>query len=235
MRRTLITAPLALAGVLMAATACGSKAANDNTTLGQSPTVTVTSAPASPAQTATNTGAPPKKTTAPPAPSWPTPEDCISYNPNNLTSHYEAGIWAINDGSKEVMRLHGGPSDTEMQAQALAVAKRFRKHCFIGNGNTREEKYSYIFDYWRDSSGMKPTIPNVEDLCSDYNRNNLTVEDMGGGDGWRVKDHDHVLHLFDNGTDARNGKLVLSKYSKECYLGNDPDDNQGQDLVSFQL
>jgi hypothetical protein len=133
------------------------------------------------------------------------------------------------------MRLHSSPGDTEMQTQALAVAKRFRKHCFIGNGNTREEKYSYIFDYWHDSSGMKPDIPNVEDLCSNYNHNNLTVEDMGNGDGWRVKDHDNVLHLFDNGTDAKNGKLVLAKYSKECYLGDDPDDNMGQDLVSFQL
>ena len=61
--------------------------------------------------------------------------------------------------------------------------------------------------------------------------NNLTVEDMGGGDGWRVKDHDNVLHLFDNESDARNGKLVLAKYSKNCSIG----DNDGYDAVNFML
>jgi hypothetical protein len=235
MRRSLITAPLAVVFVLMAAAACGGKG-NTGTTLGEGPTGTPTVAPSSaPVTTSTSAGASDKKTNNPAPPSWPTPEDCVSYNPNNLTTNYEAGILQVNDGSKVVMRLHDDPGDTVMPTQALAVAKRFKKHCFIGNGNTREEKYSFIFDYWRDSSGMKPSIPGVDDLCSNYNHNNLTVEDMGNGDGWRVKDHDNVLHLFDNEKDAKNGKLVLSKYSKQCYLGNDPDDNMGQDLVSFQL
>jgi len=43
---------------------------------------------------------------------------------------------------------------------------------------------------------------------------------MGGNEGWRVKDHDHVLHLFFTEQDARAGQLVLSKYAKVCLIGD---------------
>ncbi len=79
---------------------------------------------------------------------------------------------------------------------------------------------------------MNTTIPDQEEDCSPYDRNNLTVEDMGNGYGWRVKDHDHVLHLFDNESDARNGKLVLAKYSQICSIGFTDD---GREVVSYSL
>lgn len=126
----------------------------------------------------------------------------------------------------------GGPGET-VGAKGLALAQRFRKHCFLGRGNTREDKNSYTFDYWRDPSGKTPNIPDQDEDCSGYNRNNLTVEDMGGGYGWRVKDHDHVLHVFDNESDARSGKLVLSKYNQICFIGNSDDNDP--DVVSYFL
>jgi hypothetical protein len=165
---------------------------------------------------------------------WPSPEDCITYNPNNLTKKYEAGIWTINDGGTQVMRLHGGPSDNTGD-KGLALAKRWKSHCFIGRNNHRDEKYSYIFDYWRNSSGINTTIPDQDQDCSPYNRNNITVDDMGDG-AYRVKDHDHVLHGFDTKQDANNGKLVLAKYSQICFIGDSSDyDNQGQELVNYML
>jgi hypothetical protein len=165
---------------------------------------------------------------------WPSPEDCITYNPNNLTKRYEAGIWTINDGGIQVMRLHGGPSDN-VGEKGLALAKRYRSHCFIGRNNHREEKYSYIFDYWRNSSGINSTIPDQEDDCSPYNRSNISVDEMGD-DAYRVKDHDHVLHGFDTRTDANNGKLVLGKYNQICFIGDsDDNDTMGQEQVNYML
>ena len=146
---------------------------------------------------------------------WPSPEDCLTYDPGNLTKQYAAGIHQIMDGSRIVLRLHGGPSEN-IGEQGLALARRYKKHCYLGRGNTREEKGEYVFDYWRDASGSTPSIP--DENCSGYNRNNLTVEDMGSGHGWRVKEHDHVLQQFDNESDARNGKLVLGKYSRICFI-----------------
>jgi hypothetical protein len=169
-----------------------------------------------------------------PAPEWPAPEDCIAYNPSNLTTNYAAGIWSVKDGAKEVMRLHGGPSDNTGQ-KGMALAKRFKAHCFIGRNNNREEKYSFIFDYWRNPSGINTTIPDQEEDCSPYDRHNITMDDMDDN-AFRVKDHDHVLHGFDTETDAKNGKLVLGKYNQICFLGDSgADDTMGQELVNYML
>ena len=231
MRRTVMLAPAAVLGILMSLSACGSGTGGPGQAQNQTPTTT-------PSPTAAGTDGPHIGTTTPPpntnsttaAPDWPTPEDCVVYNPNTLTTNYEAGIWVVTDGSHVVLRLQGGPTDSVGQ-QGIAVAQRYAKRCYIGRTNNRVEAASYVFDYWRNPTGRSTVIPDDEDLCSSYNRHNLTVEDMGNGDGWRVKDHDHVLQLFDNETDARNGKLVLSKYDQICFIGHPNDDTQDQ--VSF--
>ena len=56
---------------------------------------------------------------------------------------------------------------------------------------------------------------------------------MGSGHGWRVRENDHVLHIFDNESDARAGKLVLAKYSQICFIGDSGDDEQ--DVVNYML
>jgi hypothetical protein len=222
---------LVIAAVLFVAAGCGGKSSPD--AAGPGPTAT-TGQPSGTAQPP-KSDAPPtsgRTTTTSSTSDWPSPEDCKSYNPSALTTHYEAGVWAVFNGSVNVVMASGGPSDTAIGQKLLALAQRYKRHCYIGRNNTRPEQGQYVMDYWRDSSGQNPTIPGQDDDCSPYNRNNLTVEDMGGGDGWRVKDHDHVLHLFDNGKDAQNGKLVISKYSQACSI-NDGSDNAK--VVSYWL
>src|SRR5262245_1538114 len=222
--------------VLAAASGCDFKPSNDaapNAPTGPTPTTVESpttvdtppdaSGPSGPGQ------APPSR---PAAPAWPSNEDCVSYNPANVTVHYEAGIYSVNDGSQVVMRVSGGPGET-VGEKGLALAKRYRRHCFIGRDNGREDENAYVFDYWRDLSGMTPAIPGQEDDCRGYDRNNLTVDDMGGGHGWRVRDDDNVLHVFDNESDARNGKLVLSKYRQICSIGGSGEDDPK--VVSYSL
>jgi hypothetical protein len=158
------------------------------------------------------------------APAWPTPADCIVYNPRNVTVSFQDGLYTVADGNTIVTRVNGQPGD-DTGTKALALAQRYSRHCFIGRGNLRPDHFVYVFDYWRNSSGLTPSIPDQDNDCSQYNQHNLTVDDMGNGDGWRVRDHDNVLHVFDNEADARNGKLVLSKYSMICTFGNSNDDN----------
>lgn len=231
MQPSTIAAPLALICVLAAGASCDDKPSDGNA--GKTPEfATVLTPSATPVATGNPAPAKTSKAPAPPAAaSWPSPEDCTTHNPATVAKHYEAGIHVIKDGNRVLMRLQGGPEE-HIGAQGLALAQRFRKHCFVGRGNTREDKYQYIFDYWRDASGMKPTVPDLDEICSDYDRNNLTVDDMGSGHGWRVKEHDHVLHLFDNESDARKGKQVLSKYSRICTIGRGDD---GQDVITFFL
>jgi hypothetical protein len=223
--------------VLAAAAGCGPKSNLAAPSVGQLGTA-VTASPATPDPSAQTTpDQPPKPVTttgapAPAQPNWPTPEDCVSYNPANLTVHWEGGSWLVTDATTVALRVDGDSGDMAGQ-QALALAQHYRKHCFIGRNNNRVDAAAFVFDYWRSASGMTPAITGLDDLCSDYNRNNLTVEDMGNGDGWRVKDHDHVLQLFADETDARNGKLVLAKYNRICTLGTS--DSDVPDLVSFFL
>jgi hypothetical protein len=218
-----------LACVLLAGSACGGP-----TSEGAPPSVTTVVSPSAAASPSAEPKASPTSGGAKPAaPSWPTPEDCISYSPSKAAVRYDtgAGAFVVEAGSAVVMRLYGD-NGSDLGDKGLALAKRYNRHCFLGRKNTREEKVNYVFDYWRGQVSGAEAVPGQEDDCSTYDRGNLTVEDMGNGDGWRVKDHDNVLHLFDNERDARNGKLVLSKYKRMCSLG---DDGDGQyDRISYQ-
>jgi hypothetical protein len=220
---------LAAACVLAAGTAC---AAGKGDPVTAPPTFSSVVSPSAAPEEASAAPSPARSSARPSSAgqSWPSPADCVSYNPNNLTVHYEAGVHEVRDGSKVVARLHGGPGD-QVGEQGLALAQRYRRHCFIGRGNGREDANAYVFDYWRDSSGKRTTIPGEDDACSAYKRGNLQVNDMGSGHGWRVKDDDHVLHVFDDESDARDGRLVLAKYGQICSLGSPPDDDQ--DYVTY--
>lgn len=225
MRLTSIVAPLALLCVLATGVGCSSTTG----TQGAPPSVTTVVSPsASPSSSPLPAGASAKASPKPPAAaSWPTPEDCISYSPSKATVRYDAGEFIVEAGSTTVLRVPGS-SGSDLGDKALALAKRYSKHCFLGRKNTREEKERYIFDYWRNQVSGAKQVPGQEDDCSDYDRTNLTVDDMGNGDGWRVKDHDNVLHVFDTESDARNGKLVLSKYHLKCTLGDGGDGELAQ-------
>ncbi len=222
MRRISIAAPLTVLGLLLAASGC----ANSPATPSSEPSADagLGTATETPAATATTGGpGPGTATTTASTVQWPSPLDCISYNPNAIAVNYAAGVWAVKENQNEIVRVYGGPSDNVGQ-KALALAKRYRQVCFIGRGNYRDDKDAYIFEYWRNPSGINTTIPDSEDDCSPYNRNNLTVEDMGSGYGWRVKDHDHPLQVFDNESDAKNGKIVLLKYNQICTVPSENGD-----------
>ncbi len=223
-----------LIGVLAVA-GCGSNTpSNGNGALSGPQSQTVTSPPATAHTTAPTTTPATKKTTKPTA-TWPSPEDCVSYDPSQLTvdGSGASGTFVVSSGSTVVMRLHG--QEDQVGQQALALAQRYTKHCYIGRNNTRSPQGDYIFDYWRDPSGQTPTIPGLDDACSPYNNHNLTVEDMGDNDGWRVKDHDDVLHVFDNGTDANNADIVFLKYTRSCSIGETQDSDNDLGAVTFQL
>jgi hypothetical protein len=227
--------------VLTSLAACGpttdatdTPPATDASTPGGSPPASSAPAPSVTAGTGSSptAGGPTGSGGSGTAAAWPSPADCVSYDPTTVTVAYEAGVYQVTDGTTIVLKAAGSPSD-DTGTKALALAQHYRRHCFLGRHNTREDQGAYIFDYWRDPTGVTTPIPGRDDDCSDYHPANLTVEDMGGGDGWRVKDHDHVLQLFDTGTDARNGARVLARYRSICFIGNGDDDTQSQ--ISYLL
>lgn len=71
--------------------------------------------------------------------------DCLPYNPANLKIVNEgASGWLLTDGVSRMLIL-----DNEQDAKAaLAMAKQYTKHCFIGRDNKRPNRKDYIVEYW---------------------------------------------------------------------------------------
>ena len=208
-----LVVPLVVAAALL--TGCGGKQA----TTGGAPT------PDQTAPTATTTAAVKPSPTATSGGTgdgggWPSPEDCVSYDPANAKRNYDGEAWTVSDGSVEVLRVVQPNAADSTGLKLALLASQYKRHCYIGRGRMYEDTNNQVFDYWRDPSGKTEFMPDQDKDCSAYDRTSLTVEDMGGNEGWRVKDHDHVLQLLFTEQDARAGQLVLSKYAKICLIGD---------------
>jgi hypothetical protein len=73
-------------------------------------------------------------------------QDCLGYEPNDLRIQ-DQGVtgWLLTDGRSRMLIL-----DNEGDAQlALDVSLLYSEHCFIGRDNTRENRPSFILEYWQ--------------------------------------------------------------------------------------
>lgn len=73
-------------------------------------------------------------------------EDCLPYDVRALRIVDEGALgWLLTDGNSRMLGL-----DNEADAKAaLALAKKYTQHCFIGRGNKRPNRKDYIVDYWK--------------------------------------------------------------------------------------
>jgi hypothetical protein len=166
---------------------------------------------------ATPTGAPttpPVVVTALPLP-WPASEDCISHDPSDLAVVYNSGqaVWQVLEGGTHAMLAYKRKVDADT---AIAVARRYKKHCFIGRNNTRPDRTRYIMDYYRDPSGMRTLISSPD--CFPHAAPDLLIKD-GGSDGWYLMNGSESMELFDTKADAEAAMLVFKHFTKHCYIG----------------
>ena len=143
---------------------------------------------------------------------WPSPADCTTHNPATVTKKQSGSLWLVVDGAHSMMAFKQESDATA----ALALAKGFKKHCFIGRGNTRSIPEQYIMDYWLEPANGAPPVPNPD--CVAHNPDNLTIHDLGTS-GWRIQDGGHYIMLFDTKADAENGVKVMKHYNRTCYIG----------------
>jgi hypothetical protein len=77
------------------------------------------------------------------------PEDCISYDPANLTivevNDASGTWWSLRDGSHwmEAFTTESGA------VRGLRVAQQTNHICFLGRDNQRSNRRDYILEYWR--------------------------------------------------------------------------------------
>ena len=155
-------------------------------------------------------------------------EDCLNYNPNNLQIRNEgASGWLLTDGISRMLVL-----DNQADARnALALARRHTSHCFIGRGNGRSNRQSYIVEYWKGDSGINTNMTNED--CITYNPNNLAVRNEGAL-GWLLTDGRSRMRMLDNREDARQAKDLAESNTRQCFIGrNNSRPNRVNYIVNY--
>jgi hypothetical protein len=145
---------------------------------------------------------------------WPSPADCVTYNPATVSISYAAPTqtWSIVDGPQGLLVF-------KRQADAdagLALAKSYKKHCWIGRTNTRSNHGAYVMDYWLDPVAGAAAVPNPD--CLPHTAAQLAVVSSGTS-GWLVTNGNEAVKLLDTKADADNAVLVMKHYNRHCYIG----------------
>jgi hypothetical protein len=151
----------------------------------------------------------------------PPPEDCLPYDSTRLQVKGEPrGIWLLTDGTSRIATF----SREEDAGAALALARRYSVHCFIGrHPSTRPgvkvaERANYLVHYWRGPTGAVTTL--LREDCVAFDRSQLRTAD-NGPNGWSVTDGAGLTLTLDNEADATSALALARQYSAYCTIGRD--------------
>jgi hypothetical protein len=221
--------------IAVVAAGCGSKSGADNNASGDTGTGQIGEAPGGGQGPAPTPIATPPVEEEPPAPEptvgpvgpsiiltlnpglivpWPSSPDCVSYDPTTASIKYTASLtlWQIVTSNSTPLAFK-----RQVDAEAgLALVKAYKKHCFIGRGNTRPDRARYIMDYWLEPVQNSPAITSPD--CLPHTPSQLLATDAGSL-GWRVEGGSESIALFDTKADADNAILVMKHYNRHCYIG----------------
>ena len=229
---------LAVATLAFGLTACGTAAGPDpapsTTAGGESGQPMLDDLPAEPdTDTSTDNGPapdadpdpqPPVADPQPPTPVDPAAEDCVSYNPANLTVTASGDAWVLRDGSHS-MKLFDTQNDAE---DGKRVARNWTQLCFIGRGNHMADRYRYIITYWKTPSGLPlGTAPTFH--CITYNPATLAIYSGTphpadpSQDDWALYSGGTPLLFLASAADAERAKLVAAANTRLCLIGHGND------------
>ena len=140
-------------------------------------------------------------------------EDCVEYDPAALrVGRDPAAGFLLSDGSATLATL-----DNESDARkALALARRYKSHCFLGRLNTRPNRSDYVVEHWKGPSGATSVI-DAED-CVPYDRASLRVAEVGA-QGFVLADARQRLLLADTKEDARRAWEIAQRHDAQCFIG----------------
>ena len=157
-----------------------------------------------------------------PAAVEPAPEDCLSYDPSNLTVEPVGDRWRLRSGG-HLMRMFATESDADA---GLANARNWSRMCFIGRQTDRPDRHFYIKTYWQEPSGL-PLGPAPATECIEYDAADLAIY---GPDpqGYALFSGSIPLLVLDTEPDALRARQVASGFNKLCLIGHgntqpDPD------------
>jgi hypothetical protein len=212
---------LALTGCGVASTPGGGAGAGPDEGVG-----TVSEIPGAGGTEGAETATPAPPTTVPPlvVAAQPAAEDCVSYNPSNLTVAALGDAWILKDGSHNMLLF-----DTKSDADnGLKVARNWKHLCFIGRDNDMPDRYRYIITYFKTASGLPlglaPTL-----ACATYNPAQLTIYSGVAHPAnpdlfeWALYAGPIPLVFLASEPDALRAKIVASGHTQRCVIGHGND------------
>ncbi len=154
----------------------------------------------------------------------PAPEDCVSYNPANLTVAALGDAWILKDGGHS-LELFDTKSDAD---NALKVARNWKQNCFIGRDNDKPDRYRYIINYFKTPSGLPLGLAPTLD-CVTYNPAQLALYSGVAHpadptqDEWALYSGPIPLLFLASEPDALRAKIVAEEHTKRCLIGHGND------------
>jgi hypothetical protein len=153
------------------------------------------------------------------------PEDCVSYNPANLTVTANGDAWILRDGNHSMLLF-----DTAADAEdGRRVARNWKKLCFIGRGNTSADRYRYITTYFKEASGLPLGLAPATLDCVSYDSDDLDIYE-GPAHPADPDNHEWALYsgpvpllFFASQPDALRGQIVASGFTRLCRIGSGND------------
>ncbi len=141
-----------------------------------------------------------------------TAEDCLNFNPDDISVKKANGRWKIVEGSSHWMFDF---NNNRVEARkSLAVIKHYglNKSCFVGRPNP-------AFQYLLKDNSLPVGPTNGED-CVTFNPATITVSLIQNR--WKIVDGNHWVFDFNtNQAEAKQSFEIIQKYqaTHSCYVG----------------
>ena len=107
--------------------------------------------------------------------------------------------------------------DTKQDAQrALALARRYHSHCFLGRGNGRPNRSEYVIEYWEKPTDAVTVIP--DERCEPFDPAKLQLVDRKER-GFELADGSRRILLADTKGDAQKAWEIAQRQRALCAIG----------------
>ncbi|MEZ4887138.1 MAG: carboxypeptidase-like regulatory domain-containing protein [Chitinophagales bacterium] len=145
-----------------------------------------------------------------PAPQPTLKEDCVSFNPKNLSVKPSGNQFLLVDGSHS---LKAFPTKAEAyQAMKIIQYYGINQSCFVGRPNP---SFTYLL-----VNGKAPSGNVSGDDCTSFNPNTIELKEINGS--WKIVDGSHWMFDFGgNYAEAKQAFLIIKKYgfTQSCFVG----------------
>lgn len=143
------------------------------------------------------------------------PENCVTYNPNNLSVQLVNGEFRLSSGNTLLATLSSSSDATD----AESVVRGFDQKCLIG---AESGIANFTHTYWKGGAGQAGPVSGTEN-CTIYDPNSLLIQNLTGPGlpgGWtvvgNVGDTSEILISVPNEADAVRGLRVLRTFHQHC-------------------